>query len=125
MESFGIFMQQIQVIGTDTELEKRMERKMLASIGANCGPNLQCINLVRMDLNNTTVSLLEKTLRIVPQITLDGCRLANRDVDVYELLLKKCRELRVLNIIQCNTFDHSTWLRRRHATIQTVQVEYP
>lgn len=122
MKSFGSYMQQIQVIGTENAAEKRMERKMLSSIGENCGPNLQCLNLVRLDLNDVTVSLLLKTLTIVPQLTLDGCRLVSRDVDVYELLLKKCRQLRTLNIIQCNTFDHATWLRKRYNTVRTVQV---
>lgn len=115
-------MQQIQVIGTENAAEKLMESKMLLSIGENCGPLLQCLNLVRLDLNELTVSLLLPTLNIVPQLTLDGCRLASRDVDVYELLLKKCRQMRTLNIIQCNTFDHATWLRRRYTTVKTVQV---
>lgn len=122
MKSFGAFMQQIQIIGTENEAEKRMERKMVAAIGEHCGPSLQCINLVRMDLNEVTVPLLQKTLNMVPQITLDGCRVASRDVDIYELLLKKCRQLRTLNIIQCNTFNHATWLRHKYSTIQTVQV---
>lgn len=122
MKSFGSYMQQIQVIGTENVLEKRMERKMLTSIGANCGPNLQCLNLVKMDLNDVTVSLLQKTLCVIPQLTLDGCRVVNSNVDVYELLLKKCRQMRTLNIIQCNSFDHGTWLRRRYCTLKTVQV---
>lgn len=122
MKSFGSYMQQIQVIGTENIWEKRMEQKMLESIGSNCGPNLQCLNLVRLDLNDVTVSLLQRTLSVVPQITLDGCRLASATVDVYELLLKKCRQMRTLNIIQCNTFDHGTWLRRRYYTLKTVQV---
>ncbi|XP_031626174.1 uncharacterized protein LOC116342627 [Contarinia nasturtii] len=122
MKSFGSYMQQIQLIGTEDSSEKRMEQKMLTSIGSNCGPNLQCINLVRCDLNENTVRLLEKTLEFVPQITLDGCRLASASVDVYDLLLKKCHRLRTLNIIQCNTFDHGTWLRRRYSTLKTVQV---
>lgn len=121
MRSFGSYMQQIQVIGTENAAEKRMERKMLSSIGENC-PNLQCLNLVRLDLNDVTVSLLLKTLNIVPQLTLDGCRIVSRDVDVYELLLNKCHQMRTLNIIQCNTFDHATWLRRRYSTVKTVQV---
>lgn len=124
MESFGSHMQQIQVIGTESMVEKRMERKMLSSIGENCGPNLKSLNLVKLDLNVTTVALLEKTLNKVPQITFDSCRLANRDVDVYELLLKKCHHLRILNIIQCNknTFNHTSWLRRKYRNLQTVQV---
>lgn len=122
MKSFGVYMQQIQVIGTENGSEKRMEMKMLSSIGEFCGPSLQCINLVRMDLNDVTVSLLQKTLNIVPQITLDGCRVSSHEIDIYNLLLKKCRQLRTLNIIQCNTFDHATWLRRKYTTIQTVQV---
>ena len=122
MKSFGSYMQQIQVIGTENYDEKLMEHKMLLSIGENCGPNLQCLNLVRLDLNHLTVSLLLDTLRIVPQLTLDGCRLASRDVDVYDLLLKKCCQMRTLNIIQCNTFDHATWLRRRYTNVRTVQV---
>lgn len=121
MESFGSYMQQIQLIGAESVLEKRMERKMLSSIGENC-PNLQCLSLVRVDLNDVTVSLMQKTLNIVPQITLDGCQIASRDIDVNELLLKKCHRLRTLNIIQCNSFDHGTWLRRKHNTLQTVQV---
>lgn len=122
MESFGVYMQQIQIIGTESVFEKRMEQKMLSSIGEFCGPSLQCINLVRMDLNEKSVLFLKKMLSVVPQITLDGCRLENRDVDVYELLLKKCKEIRTLNIIQCNTFNHSTWLRRKYPNIQTIQV---
>lgn len=122
MESFGAYMQQIQIIGTESGAEKRMERKMLSAIGEHCGSNLQCINLVRMDLNDVTVPLLQKTLSTVPQMTLDGCRVAHRDFNIYELLLKKCRQLRTLNIIQCDTFDHATWLRHRYTTIQTVQV---
>lgn len=122
MKSFGSYMQQIQVIGTENAAEKRMERKMLSSIGENCGPNLQCLNLVRLDLNDVTVSLLLPTLSIVPQLTLDGCRLASRDIDIYDLLLKKCRQMRTLNIIQCNTFDHATWMRRRYTNVKTVQV---
>lgn len=122
MKSFGAFMQQIQIIGTENANEKRMERKMIAAIGEYCGSSLQCINLVRMDLNEVTVPLLQKTLNMVPQITLDGCRVASRDVDIYELLLKKCHQLRTLNIIQCNTFNHANWLRHKYTTIQTVQV---
>lgn len=124
MESFGSYMQQIQVVGTDDISEKRMERKMLSSIGENCGPNLKSLNLVRLDLNVTTVALLQKTFNEVPQITLDSCRLANQEVDVYELLLKKCHRLRILNIIQGtkNTFNHASWLRRKYHTLETVQV---
>lgn len=122
MEAFGAYMQQIQIIGTESGAEKRMERKMLSAIGEHCGPNLQCINLVRLDLNDVTVPLLQKTLSTVPQMTLDGCRVAHRGIDIYGLLLKKCRHLRTLNIIQCDTFDHATWLRHKYSTIQTVQV---
>lgn len=122
MQSFGAFMQQIQIIGTENDSEKPMEQKMLRAIGDYCGPSLQCINLVRMDLDEMTVGLLQKTLNIVPQITLDGCRVVDREVDIYELVLKKCRQLRTLNIIQCNTFNHATWLRHKYSTIQTVQV---
>lgn len=124
MESFGSYMQQIQVIGTESSAEKRMERKMLSSIGENCGPNLKSLNLVKLDLNVTSIALLQKTLNSVPQITLDSCRLANRNVDVYEMLLKKCHLLRTLNIIQCNTntFNHTSWLRRKYHRLETVQV---
>lgn len=80
------------------------------------------INLVRCDLNEMNISLLHRTLELVPQITLDGCRMPNGSVDIYDLLLKKCLRLRTLNIIQCNTFDHGTWLRRQYPVLKTVQV---
>lgn len=121
MRSFGKFIQQMQIVGTEKKSEKRMEANMLAAIGGYCGTNLQAVSLVKLDLNEETVSYLENTLRNVPQLTLECCRVADKNTDLYELLLKKCENLRTFNVIQC-FWNHGSWLRRRHDNLRTVQV---
>lgn len=121
MRSFGKFIQQLQIVGTEKKTEKRMEANMLAAMRGFRGTNLRAISLVRLDMDERLVSHLEKMLKNVPQLTLQCCHAVDRQANINELLLKKCHNLQTFNVIQCN-WDHSTWLKRRHSTLRTVQV---
>lgn len=121
MKSFGRFIQQMQIVGTEKKSEKRMEANMLAAIGGYCGTNLQSVCLVKMDLNDETVTHLQNAIKNVPQLTLDCCRVADKNTDLYELLLNKCENLRTFNVIQC-FWNHRSWLRHRYDKLRTVQV---
>lgn len=121
MRSFGKYMQQIQIIGTDKEDEKAMEAKMLSAISRYPMKNLQSLTLVQMDFNETTISQLDKILEIVIQLTVENCRVSCMTIDMYELLFKRCYRLRTLNLIQCS-WNHHSWLCRRYDTLRTIQV---